>query len=90
MIFGTRSIWYEIGINPEVAKKKFTEYFGEEKRIYNRKESIGILDEIIKEVQSKMKSRMEKTGAEILINQLQNMFSKIYQIYIEQKKLEQI
>ncbi|PRS27643.1 hypothetical protein C6X99_16995 [Bacillus pumilus] len=68
-------------------QKKFTEYFGEEKRICNRKESIGILDEIIKEVQSKMKSRMEKTGAEILINQLQNMFSKIYQIYIEQKKV---
>ncbi|WP_430489368.1 hypothetical protein [Rossellomorea marisflavi] len=86
MLFGTRSLWYEIGVNPEVAKKYFTEYFGEEERkIRNRKEAIEILDEIIKEIQLKMKARMEKTDAKIFINQLQNMFTKIYQIYIEQK-----
>ncbi|MBE5102224.1 hypothetical protein [Priestia aryabhattai] len=86
--FGTRSLWYNIGINPDVAKERFINYLGEEQRkIRTRDEAIEILDVLIKEIQSKMRDRMKKTDSRVFIAQLQNIFAKVYKVYIEQKEI---
>ncbi|PFE14043.1 hypothetical protein [Bacillus cereus] len=87
MWFGSRSLWYEIEINPNVVKKYFVEYLGEEQqKIRSRNEAIELLDNLIKEVQSKMKTRIEKTDSRVLIGQLQSIFTKVYRVYVEQKE----
>jgi hypothetical protein len=87
IIFGTRSLWYEIDIHPSIVKKRFAKFLGEERRsIRTRDEAIELLENLIKDIQHIIKIRMQETDSRLFIRQLQQMFSKVYKVYIDQKK----
>lgn len=87
MFVGTRSLWYELGIQPSVVKKRFVKYLGEEKReIRTRDEAIKLLTDLINKIQDSMKIRMQETDSRVFIGKLQMIFSRVYKIYVEQKE----
>jgi hypothetical protein len=87
-IVGTRNLWYEIDVNPHIVKNHLIEFLGEEQReIRTRDEGIKFLDNLIKEVQLKMRKRMEDVDSRVLISKLQTIFAKVYGVYKEQKEI---